>query len=169
MGHVGMKYSLFRAGNSSLGQRWKLWLWLSLPGWTSPGSPTATRSSPAWSWRAARLNLPAIVCSGGPWRQPCTITKPKSAFFSLFEAVGARKAGLSDDLEELDYMENQACPRAAAPLPGMFYCQLHELPLRSHRPIALPGNGNHSRRTRRPAEAGKARRNADHGTGKERY
>ncbi|HNW30228.1 MAG TPA: dihydroxy-acid dehydratase, partial [Spirochaetota bacterium] len=63
---------------------------------------------PGMVMAAARLNLPAIVISGGPMLAG-THEDREISLSTMFEAVGARKAGLIDE-EALVSMENKSCP-----------------------------------------------------------
>jgi dihydroxy-acid dehydratase len=86
---------------------------------------------------AARLNLPAIIVSGGPMLAGENKGK-KLDLNSVFEGVGAVKAGTISEAE-LEQIENKACPGCGS-CAGMFTansmnCMAEALGL------ALPGNG----------------------------
>src|SRR5690554_3834030 len=133
MGHVGMKYSL--ASRELIADSVEtMALAHCLDGLVLV--PNCDKIVPGMVMAAARLNLPAIVCSGGPMLAG-TNNETEISLFSLFEAVGARKAGLIDD-EELDYMENQACPGCGS-CAGMFTANSMNC-LCEAIGIALPGN-----------------------------
>ena len=134
MGHVGMKYSL-PSRELIADSVETMALAHCLDGLVLV--PNCDKIVPGMVMAAARLNLPAIVCSGGPMLAG-TNNETEISLFSLFEAVGARKAGLIDD-EELDYMENQACPGCGS-CAGMFTANSMNC-LCEAIGIALPGNG----------------------------
>lgn len=99
--------------------------------------PNCDKVVPAMLMAAARLNIPAIIVSGGAM----LAGKHKGQNIDLstmFEAVGRVNAGtLSED--ELDEMENSACPTCGS-CSGMFTansmnCMTEALGM------ALPGNG----------------------------
>ena len=60
--------------------------------------PNCDKIVPGMLMAALRLNLPAIVCSGGPMLAGCVDGK-KTSLSQMFEAVGAYKAGLIDEAE----------------------------------------------------------------------
>lgn len=99
--------------------------------------PNCDKIVPGMVMAAARLNLPAIVCSGGPMLAG-SYEDSEISLSTLFEAVGARKAGLIGD-EELETMENQACPGCGS-CSGMFTANSMNC-LCEAIGIALPGNG----------------------------
>ena len=70
--------------------------------------PNCDKIVPGMLMAAARLNIPAIVCSGGPMlagHMGCE----KLSLSKTFEAVGAYEAGLIDDAKLKEY-ENKSCP-----------------------------------------------------------
>ena len=75
--------------------------------------PNYDKIAPGMVMAALRLNLPAVVCSGGPMLAGCVNGK-KTSLSQMFEAVGAYKAGLID-AEELRAREKASCPAAPAP------------------------------------------------------
>ena len=134
MGHIGMKYSL-PSRELIADSVETMALAHCLDGLVLV--PNCDKIVPGMVMAAARLNLPAIVCSGGPMLAGAN-NETEISLSSLFEAVGARKAGLIDD-EELDYMENQACPGCGS-CAGMFTANSMNC-LCEAIGIALPGNG----------------------------
>ena len=100
--------------------------------------PNCDKIVPGMVMAAARLDLPAIVVSGGPMLAGLNGAGEEISLSTLFEAVGARKAGLIDD-EELCALEHSACPGCGS-CAGMYTansmnCLLEALGL------ALSGNG----------------------------
>ena len=99
--------------------------------------PNCDKVVPAMLMVAARLNIPTVIVSGGPM----LAGKHKGRSIdlsSMFEAVGAVKAGKMSE-EELLEMEDSACPGCGS-CAGMFTansmnCMTEALGL------ALPGNG----------------------------
>jgi dihydroxy-acid dehydratase len=134
MGHIGMKYSL-PSRELIADSVETMALAHCLDGLVLV--PNCDKIVPGMVMAAARLNLPAIVCSGGPMLAGAN-NETEISLSSLFEAVGARKSGLIDD-EELDYMENQACPGCGS-CAGMFTANSMNC-LCEAIGIALPGNG----------------------------
>ena len=114
--------------------------------------PNCDKVVPGMLMAAARLNLPAIVCSGGPM-----LAGPKGRDLnSVFEAVGAYSAGKLDD-EGLLCVENEACPTCGS-CSGMFTANSMNC-LSEALGMALPGNGTvpavYATRIRLAKEAGK--------------
>ncbi len=134
MGHVGMKYSL--ASRELIAD--------SVESMVVAHAldavvlvPNCDKIVPGMVMAAARLNIPAIVVSGGPMMagisDGCEISLSK-----LFEAVGAKKAGLIGD-EELTALEQSACPGCGS-CAGMYTANSMNC-LCEVLGIALPGNG----------------------------
>jgi len=93
--------------------------------------------TPGMMMAAARLNLPAIIVSGGPMLAGEQKGK-KIDLSTVFEGVGAVRSGRMSE-EELEEMETRACPGCGS-CAGMFTansmnCMAEALGL------ALPGNG----------------------------
>jgi len=105
---------------------------------------------------AVRMDIPAVVCSGGPMMAGITGGEEVS-LSKIFEAVGARKAGLIDDEKLLDY-EQGICPGCGS-CAGMYTANSMNC-LCEAIGIALPGNGTipavESGRTRLAKRAGQA-------------
>ena len=57
---------------------------------------------------AVRMDIPAVVCSGGPMMSGL-VDGEETSLSKMFEAVGARKADLIDD-EQLEEFEQNTCP-----------------------------------------------------------
>lgn len=134
MGHVGMKYSL-PSRELIADSVETMALAHCLDGLVLV--PNCDKIIPGMVMAAARINLPALVCSGGPMLAG-SHNEGEISLSTMFEAVGARKAGLIDD-DELSYMENQACPGCGS-CSGMFTANSMNC-LCEAIGIALPGNG----------------------------
>jgi dihydroxy-acid dehydratase len=99
--------------------------------------PNCDKIVPGMLMAAARLNLPAVVVSGGPmlagrWRgEPVDLN-------SVFEAVGAVAAGRMSE-GDLASLEEQACPGCGS-CSGMFTANSMNC-LAEVLGLALPGNG----------------------------
>ena len=108
--------------------------------------PNCDKNVPGLLMAAARLNLPTIFVSGGPMLAG-RIDKHKTSLSSMFEAVGAYKAG-KIDAEKLDEFEHNACPSCGS-CSGMYTANSHNC-LSEVLGMALQGNGTipavHSRR-----------------------
>lgn len=99
--------------------------------------PNCDKIVPGMLMAAARLNIPAIVCSGGPMlagHKGCE----KLSLSKTFEAVGAYEAGLIND-EELKEFENKSCPSCGS-CSGMYTANSMNC-LSEVIGMALPGNG----------------------------
>lgn len=99
--------------------------------------PNCDKVVPAMLMVAARLDIPAIIVSGGPMLAGRYKGK-KIDLSTMFEAVGSVKAGKMSE-KELCEMENSACPSCGS-CSGMFTansmnCMTEALGM------ALPGNG----------------------------
>ena len=99
--------------------------------------PNCDKIVPGMVMAALRLNIPAIVCSGGPMMAGC-VDGRKTSLSQMFEAVGAHKAGLIDD-EGLRDFELNACPSCGS-CSGMFTANSMNC-LCEALGLALPGNG----------------------------
>lgn len=69
--------------------------------------------TPGMLMAAARLDIPAIVVTGGPMLAGWHRMKPRSLVRDTFEAVGLFQAGKIDE-EELALLEEAACPGAGS-------------------------------------------------------
>jgi dihydroxy-acid dehydratase len=96
---------------------------------------------PGMLMAAARLDLPAIVVSGGPMlagRHPGTNRNEKLDLISVFEAVGAVRSGNMSE-KELGIIEDAACPTCGS-CAGMFTANSMNC-LTEAVGMGLPGNG----------------------------
>lgn len=99
--------------------------------------PNCDKSVPGMLMAAARIDIPAIIVSGGPMLAG-KVGGKKVDLSTVFEAVGSLSAGTMDE-EDLEELENNACPSCGS-CSGMFTansmnCMTEALGL------ALPGNG----------------------------
>ncbi len=99
--------------------------------------PNCDKIVPGMLMAAGRLDLPTVICSGGPMLAG-RYNGRRLSLTSMFEAVGAVGAGKMTETE-LDEMEHAACPGCGS-CSGMFTansmnCVCEVLG------IALPGNG----------------------------
>ncbi|MCI9031320.1 MAG: dihydroxy-acid dehydratase [Clostridia bacterium] len=117
--------------------------------------PNCDKIVPGMLMGAARVNIPAIMVSGGPMESGC-FKGEKVSFSTTYEAIGKVKVG-SMSLAELNELENSACPGCGSCC-GMYTanslnCAAEALGM------ALPGNGTilatSSERLRLAKEAGK--------------
>ncbi|MCE5202038.1 MAG: dihydroxy-acid dehydratase [Synergistaceae bacterium] len=118
--------------------------------------PNCDKIIPGMAMAAARLNLPAVVISGGPMMAGKLNGKTLD-LNSVFEGVGMKAAGMITD-EGLHEIEDNACPGCGS-CSGMFTantmnCMMEALGL------GLPGNGTipavHAGRIRLAKDAGRA-------------
>jgi dihydroxy-acid dehydratase len=102
--------------------------------------PNCDKIVPGMLMAAARLDLPAIVVSGGPMLagEHPTCMGAKVDLISVFEAVGAVKAGKMTEAE-LSAIEDAACPTCGS-CSGMFTANSMNC-LTEAIGLALPGNG----------------------------
>ncbi len=134
MGHKGMKYSL--ASRELIAD--------SIESMTLAHGldalvliPNCDKIVPGMLIAAARLNIPAIVCSGGPMLSMNYNGKDRD-LNTAFEAVGAFKAGTIDEQGLLE-LEEAACPTCGS-CSGMFTANSMNC-LCEVLGMALPGNG----------------------------
>ncbi len=116
--------------------------------------PNCDKIIPGMIMGALRLNIPAIVISGGPML--AGRYKDKSIDLSnCFEAVGGYSTGKYSDIDLIE-IENEACPTCGS-CAGMFTANSMNC-LSEAIGIALPGNGTipavYSKRIRLAKEAG---------------
>lgn len=113
--------------------------------------PNCDKCVPAMLMAALRLNIPAIMVSGGPMMAGTNATD----LSSVFEAVGKYKAGSMTE-KELQNIEENACPGCGS-CSGMFTANSMNC-LAETIGLALPGNGTisavSSARIRLAKEAG---------------
>jgi dihydroxy-acid dehydratase len=103
--------------------------------------PNCDKIVPGMLMAAARLDLPAIFVSGGPMlagRNPSQPNGPRIDLITVFEAVGAVKAGRMDE-GQLAEIENAACPTCGS-CAGMFTANSMNC-LTEAIGMGLPGNG----------------------------
>ncbi|MDD2483994.1 MAG: dihydroxy-acid dehydratase, partial [Eubacteriales bacterium] len=134
MGHVGMKYSL-PSRELIADSVETMTLAHCFDGLVLV--PSCDKIVPGMIMAAARLNIPAILVSGGPM-MPGIHKGREIDLNTTFEAVGARKADLIDD-DELARIENSACPGCGS-CAGMFTANSMNC-LSEAIGLALPGNG----------------------------
>ncbi len=96
--------------------------------------PNCDKCVPAMLMAALRLNIPAVLVSGGPMMAGPSATDLNS----VFEAVGKYKIGAMDE-EELTKIEESACPGCGS-CSGMFTANSMNC-LSEAIGLALPGNG----------------------------
>lgn len=99
--------------------------------------PNCDKIVPGMIMAAARINIPAIVCSGGPMlagHMDCE----KLSLSKTFEAVGAFEAGMIDEAKLKEY-ENKSCPSCGS-CSGMYTANSMNC-LSEVMGMALPGNG----------------------------
>lgn len=105
MGHVGMKYSLVTrdliADSTECMAKAHQFDALVMV-------PNCDKNVPGLLMAAARVNVPTVFVSGGPMLAGHVHGK-KTSLSSMFEAVGAKKAGTIDE-EELRYYDEHTCP-----------------------------------------------------------
>ena len=117
--------------------------------------PNCDKIIPGMLMAAARLNLPAIVISGGPMLAGHSAAGAEVSLSNLFEAVGAAKAG-TIGASELTQLEQSACPSCGS-CAGMYTANSMNC-LCEALGLALPGNGTipavYSARIRLAKQAG---------------
>lgn len=134
MGHIGMKYSLASreliADSVETMARAHAFDGLVMV-------PNCDKIVPGMLMGALRVNVPALVMSGGAMLPGNDHGKAMS-LSTMFEAVGAKKAGLIDEAQ-LTHIEQNACPGCGS-CSGMFTANSMNC-LCEALGIALPGNG----------------------------
>lgn len=134
MGHVGMKYSL--ASRELIAD--SVETMAKAHGFDGLVLvPNCDKIVPGMLMGALRVNVPAMVMSGGAMLPGNDHGKAMS-LSTMFEAVGAKKAGMIDQ-SELTYIEQNACPGCGS-CSGMFTANSMNC-LCEALGIALPGNG----------------------------
>lgn len=151
MGHIGMKYSL--ASRELIADSVETMIMAH----AFDGAvlvPNCDKIVPGMVMAACRMNIPAIVCSGGPMMSGL-VGGVETSLSKMFEAVGARKASIIDDNGLLEYEQN-VCPGCGS-CSGMYTANSMNC-LCEAIGIALPGNGSipavSSRRTMLAKHAG---------------
>ena len=151
MGHVGMKYSLASREliadsieSMALAHGFDALVLI----------PNCDKIVPGMLIAASRLNIPSIICSGGPMLSMNFNGKDRD-LNTAFEAVGAFKAGTIDETGLLE-LEEAACPTCGS-CSGMFTANSMNC-LCEVLGMALPGNGTipavYSERIRLAKQAG---------------
>lgn len=134
MGHIGMKYSL--ASRELIAD--SVETMANAHGFDGLVLvPNCDKIVPGMLMGALRVNLPAVVMSGGAML-PGNDKGKDMSLSTMFEAVGAKKVGLIDQ-QELTYIEQNACPGCGS-CSGMFTANSMNC-LCEVLGIALPGNG----------------------------
>ena len=135
MGHVGMKYSLVTreliadsTEAMALAHQFDGLVLI----------PNCDKNVPGLLMAAARLNIPAIFCSGGPMLAGRLRDGRRTCLSHMFEAVGAYHAGTLDEAGVREYEEN-ACPTCGS-CSGMYTANSMNC-LTEAIGMALPGNG----------------------------
>ena len=153
MGHVGMKYSLpsrelIADSVETLAQAHQFDGLVLIP--------NCDKIVPGMLMGACRIDIPTVVCSGGPMMSGL-VGGVETSLSKMFEAVGARKAGIIDDEGLLEFEQN-VCPGCGS-CSGMYTANSMNC-LCEAVGIALPGNGTipavHSRRIMLAKHAGMA-------------
>ena len=134
MGHIGMKYSLpsrelIADSVESMAQAHQFDGLVLVP--------NCDKIVPGMLMGALRLDIPAVVCSGGPMMSGL-VGGEETSLSKMFEAVGARKAGIIDDEGLLEFEQN-VCPGCGS-CSGMYTANSMNC-LCEALGIALPGNG----------------------------
>ncbi len=134
MGHIGMKYSL--ASRELICDSVEtMTMAHQLDGLVL--IPNCDKIVPGMVMAAVRMNVPAVVCSGGPMLAG-KYDGEEVSLSKMFEAVGAYKAGMIDDCK-LNECETGACPGCGS-CAGMYTANSMNC-LCEAVGIALPGNG----------------------------
>ena len=134
MGHAGMKYSL--ASRELIADSVEtMTMAHALDGLVLV--PNCDKIVPGLVMAAVRMNIPAVVCSGGAM-MPGLVDNEEVSLSKMFEAVGARKANMIDDAKLFEY-ETNTCPGCGS-CAGMYTANSMNC-LCEAVGIALPGNG----------------------------
>ena len=135
MGHVGMKYSL--ASRELIADSIEIMATAhSLDALVLV--PNCDKVVPGMLMAAARLNIPAVVVSGGPMLTGKAVGQKDTDLNTAFEAVGAFNAGKIDE-KELKSFEDSVCPGCGS-CSGMFTANSMNC-LTEVLGMGLPGNG----------------------------
>lgn len=135
MGHIGMKYSL--ASRELIADSVETMI----RAHAFDGAvlvPNCDKIVPGMVMAAVRMNIPAVLCSGGPMMSGL-VGGVETSLSKMFEAVGAHKAGIIDDDGLLEYEQN-VCPGCGS-CSGMYTANSMNC-LCEAIGIALPGNGS---------------------------
>ena len=135
MGHIGMKYSLVTRDliadsteAMAIAHQFDGLVMI----------PNCDKNVPGLLMAAARVNVPAIFCSGGPMLAGHLADGRRTCLSHMFEAVGAYHAGTLDEAGVEDYVVN-ACPSCGS-CSGMYTANSMNC-LTEAIGMALPGNG----------------------------
>ena len=135
MGHIGMKYSLVTRDliadsteAMAIAHQFDGLVMI----------PNCDKNVPGLLMAAARINVPAIFCAGGPMLAGRLPDGRRTCLSHMFEAVGAYHAGTMDDQDVQTYVE-QACPSCGS-CSGMYTANSMNC-LTEAIGMALPGNG----------------------------
>ena len=134
MGHIGMKYSL--ASRELIADSTETMIMAH----QFDGAvlvPNCDKIVPGMVMAAVRMDIPAVVCSGGPMLAG-RYDGEEVSLSKMFEAVGAYKAGMIDD-EKLEECTQNCCPGCGS-CSGMYTANSMNC-LCEAIGIALPGNG----------------------------
>ena len=152
MGHIGMKYSLV-SRDLVADSTEAMAIAHQFDGLVMV--PNCDKNVPGLLMAAARINVPTIICSGGPMLAGRLPDGRRTCLSHMFEAVGAYHAGTMDEEGVKDYVEN-ACPSCGS-CSGMYTANSMNC-LCEAIGMALPGNGTipapYSARIRLAKEAG---------------
>lgn len=135
MGHIGMRYSLpsreliADSAETVINAHWFDGVFY---------IPNCDKITPGMLMAAVRTNVPSIFVSGGPMEAGVSAEGQALSLTSVFEGVGAYKAGKMTAEELLD-IENNACPTCGS-CSGMFTANSMNC-LMEMLGVTLPGNG----------------------------
>ncbi|PWU68781.1 dihydroxy-acid dehydratase [Gracilibacillus dipsosauri] len=136
MGHIGMRYSLpsreliADSAETVINAHWFDGVFY---------IPNCDKITPGMLMAAARTNVPSVFVSGGPMEAGMSSSGKQLSLTSVFEGVGAYKAGKMTE-EEFNDIEANACPTCGS-CSGMFTANSMNC-LMEMLGLALPGNGS---------------------------
>jgi len=134
MGHIGMKFSL--PSRELIADSTETMIMAhALDG--AVLVPNCDKIVPGMVMAAVRMNIPAVVCSGGPMMSGI-VKNEETSLSKMFEAVGAYKADIINETELLEFEQN-VCPGCGS-CSGMYTANSMNC-LCEAIGIALPGNG----------------------------
>ncbi|MBR4545246.1 MAG: dihydroxy-acid dehydratase [Oscillibacter sp.] len=134
MGHIGMKYSL-ASRELICDSTETMFMAHQFDGMVL--IPNCDKIVPGMVMAAVRMDVPAVVCSGGPMMAG-TYGGEEVSLSKMFEAVGAYKAGMIDGAQ-LEECTQNCCPSCGS-CSGMYTANSMNC-LCEAIGIALPGNG----------------------------
>ncbi len=135
-GHIGMRYSLpsreliADSAETVINAHWFDGVFY---------IPNCDKITPGMLMAAARTNVPSVFVSGGPMEAGMSSSGKQLSLTSVFEGVGAYKAGKMTE-EEFNDIEANACPTCGS-CSGMFTANSMNC-LMEMLGLALPGNGS---------------------------